>query len=427
MTNIYIHTSGCSHNFADSEQMAGLLKQAGFDIVDNIEDAYVVLFNTCTVKGPSEVAFFHRLESTRQKYPTKIIVVAGCIPQADPHKLKGYPVVGTNQIHKIVEVVEEALHDNRIQLLESGELPPLNLPRVRKSPCTYIIPISRGCLGACSFCKAKFARGNLVSYPIEDIRKEVEIALKEGAKEIWLTSQDTSCYGFDLDTNLAKLLNEVTSVFGNFRIRVGMMNPNHVTKFKSELLDAFKNPKVYQFMHLPVQSGSNEVLKKMCRSYTAEEFINLVYEARLAIPDMTIATDIIAGFPGETEEQYWETQNLLRKVMPDVVNLSRFWPRPGTLAAKMGPLPGEIVKHRSKVLTGIYHSIARMQNERWLGWEGEILVNEKGKELGQWIGRNDSYKPVIVEGDYSLGQRLRVKVNRVTSFDLRGKTVNEVI
>lgn len=424
MTNIYIHTSGCSHNFADSEQMAGLLKQAGFEIVSNIEEGYVIIFNTCTVKWPTEAAFFQRLENTTQKYPHKIIIIAGCIPQADPHKLKKYPLLGTNQIHKIVEVVEEALHDNHVQLLESDELPPLNLPRVRLNPVTCIIPISRGCLGACSFCKTKFSRGNLVSYPIEDIRKEVELALKEGAKEIWLTSQDTGCYGFDLDTNLAKLLNEVTSVFGNFRVRIGIMNPNHILKFKAEFFDVLKNPKIYHFLHLPLQSGSNEVLKKMHRNYTAEEFRDLMFDLKLHFSDMTIATDIIVGFPGETEEQYWETQNLLRQLMPDVVNISRFWPRPGTPAAKMKPLLREVVRHRYKVLSGINISIARMQNERWIGWEGEVLVNKKSKEAGQWIGRNDSFKPIVVEGNYSLGQKLKVKVNRVTSSELRGTVVS---
>ncbi len=423
MTTVHIHTWGCAHNFADSEQMAGLLRQAKFDIVSNMEDAYVVILNTCTLKGPAEIVFFRYLKSLKEKHPNKIVIVTGCIAQCDPYKLQGYALVGTNQFHRIVEVVEEALHENKIQLLESGEMPLLDLPRVRKNPFIEIIPISRGCLGACSFCKTKAARGNLVSYPIADIKRQVELALKEGVKEIWLTSQDTGCYGFDLDTNLARLLKEITLVAGNHKIKVGVMNPNHVLKIKNELLDAYADPKIYKFLHLPVQSGSNEVLKKMERDYTAEEFKLLVEEFRLSYPEITIATDIIVGFPGETDQQYWETQNLLRQTMPEVINISRFWSRPKTLAAKLKPLPRETVKHRSRILRGIYHNMARMQNERWLGWEGDILLNKKGKEPGQWIGRNYSYKQVVVEGDYSLGQRLKVKINRITQFELRGTVV----
>jgi len=427
MTKIFIQTSGCSHNFADSEQMAGLLKQAKFEIVNNIEDAFVVIFNTCSVKGPTETAFFRKLEHFKEKYPNKIAIIAGCIAQCDPQKLEGYALIGTNQIHKVVEVVEEALNDNFVQMLECGELPPLNLPRVRKNSATCIIPISRGCLGACSFCKTKFARGNLKSYAIADIRKEAEQAVKEGAKEIWLTSQDTGCYGFDIGTNLAKLVKELVTILGNFKIRIGMMNPNHVIKFKTELLEMYKHPKLYKFIHLPLQSGSNEVLKKMRRNYTAEEFKSLWDDIRLLFPEMTFATDIIVGFPGETDKDYLDTQSIVRTLMPDVINLSRFWPRPGTPAAKLTPLAGDIVKHRSRVMTDIYHNISRMQNERWRGWDGEVLIDEKGSELNQWIGRNDSFKPIIVEGDYKLGQRLKVKVEKTTIFDLRAKVIAEVV
>lgn len=420
MTNVYIHTTGCAHNFADSEQMAGLLQQAKFDLVEKEEDAYVIILNTCTVKGPTETVFFRHLQSIHEKYPNKIVIIAGCIAQADPEKLKGYSIVGTNQIHKIVEVVEEALHENRIRITESAELPPLNLPRVRRNPYISIIPISRGCLGACTFCKTKSARGNLRSYSVADIRKEAELAVKEGVKEIWLTSQDTGCYGFDIDTNLAKLLKELVIIIGNFKIRVGMMNPNHVLKFKGELFDAYKSPKIFQFIHIPLQSGSNEILRKMNRQYSAEDFRRLTEEIRVLFPHITIATDIIVGYPGETDEQYWETQNLVRKFMPDVLNISRFWPRPKTPAARLTPLHGDIVKHRSRILTDIYHNMARMQNERWLGWEGTIIITEKGKEANQWVGRNEAYKPVIVEGSFKLGQALKVKIEKATSFDLRG-------
>ncbi|PIZ51753.1 hypothetical protein COY27_02420 [Candidatus Woesearchaeota archaeon CG_4_10_14_0_2_um_filter_33_13] len=426
MTKIYIETAGCSHNFADSEQMAGLLKKSQFEIVNTIEEGDVIIFNTCTVKGPTENAFYRRLEEVKGLFPYKIIIVAGCIAQTNPPKLRKYPLVGTKQIHNIVEVVEEALNDNIVKLLECGEMPPLNLPRVKKNPIVCIVPISRGCLGACTFCKTKEVRGNLVSYPIAEIKKEIEDGLLDGAREIWLTSQDTGCYGFDINTNLARLLKEIVAIPKNFRIRIGMMNPNHLLKFKEEFLDVFSNPKFFRFLHLPLQSGSNVVLENMCRNYTAKEFRSLVTEIKEKFYRVNIATDIIVGFPQETEEQHWETLNILRELSPDVVNISRFWPRPGTKAAKMKQLPSDVIKHRSKVITDICHNIFKLQNERWIDWEGEIIIDEIGTEPNQFIGRNASYKPIIVNGAFKLGDIVKVKIVKTTTFDLRGEIISNV-
>lgn len=423
MTKIYFETAGCSANFADSEQMAGLLKQAKFEIVNNLEDAYVVVFNTCTVKGPSETGFFKRLQEVEEQDPNKLIVIAGCIAQTAAKKLQKYPLVGTNQIHKVVEVVEEALNDNVVQMLVRGEQPPLNLPRVRKNPIVSIIPISRGCLSACTYCMTKNARGNLVSYPIADIVKEAQLALKEDIKEIWITSQDNGCYGFDLNTNLAQLLKELVKLPGDFKIRLGMMSPQHLIKYLDQFLEIFAHEKIFKFIHLPVQSGSNIVLKNIKREYTVEEFMEITQKIKERFPQVTLATDIIAGFPGETEEQHWETLNLLTKVSPDVVNLSRFWPRPNTRAASMKALPGEIVKNRSSSLTSIFENISKLQNEKWLGWEGSIIIDEKGKEEQQWIGRNPSYKQVLVSGNFKLGDIVKVKINKHSTFDLRGEVV----
>ncbi|HLD72074.1 MAG TPA: tRNA (N(6)-L-threonylcarbamoyladenosine(37)-C(2))-methylthiotransferase [Candidatus Nanoarchaeia archaeon] len=429
MTTIYIETNGCSHNFADSEQMAGLLKQAKFELTEIIGEADVIIFNTCTVKSPTESAFFTRLNEVKSKYSHQILIIAGCIAQTDPKKLKGYPLLGTKQIHRVVEIVEEALHENMVQMLETGEMPPLNLPRIRKNPAVYILPISRGCLGACTFCKTKAARGNLVSYPLEDIKKEVETALAEGVKEIWLTSQDTGCYGFDLNSstnpnlNLAKLLKELISLPPDFKIRIGMMNPNHLLKYKEEFLEIFSSPKIFKFVHLPLQSGDNQILKSMKRNYTVEEYKELVQSIRTSFPQVTLATDIIVGFPGETEEQNWNTLTLLRQLSPEVVNISRFWPRPGTKAAELKALDTEIVQHRSRIIADICKNISKLRNERWLDWEGEIIIDEPGKEPNQWIGRNLSYKPVIVEGSFRLGDLVKVKITKATDWDLRGEII----
>ncbi len=427
MTTFHIETVGCTHNFADSEQMAGLLKKAQFTPVENIEEADIIIFNTCTVKSPTANAFFKRLEEVRAEHRYKIIIIAGCIAQTEPKRVKKYPLIGTRQIHNVVEIVEEALNDNIIHNLEMGEMPPLDVPRIKKSPIIEIIPIARGCLNACSFCKTKHARGKLQSYPTEDIAKRVVQAVKEGSIEIWFTSQDNMCYGFDLGTNLARLLHEIVSINGKFKVRIGMGNPEHLMKFKDELAPLLNHEKIFKFIHLPIQSGSNKVLENMKRGSSKEEYIALVKELRERVPNITIATDIIVGFPTETEEDFWETLNLVRAITPDIVNISKFWARPDTPAAKMKQLPGELVKRRSKVLTDIFQNISKLQNERWKGWEGYIIIDENGKgnenenENNQWIGRNGFYKQVVVEGNFKLGDILPVKIVRTGIFDLKGE------
>jgi len=402
--------------------MAGLLTQATFDIVDTIENADIVIFNTCTVKNPSESAFFRELEKIKIEHPYKVIVIAGCIAQSDPTHpiLKDYCLIGTRQTHRIVEVVEEALNDNVVHMLEKGEMPPLNLPKLRKNPIVGIIQINLGCLGACTFCKTKSARFTLKSYPIEDIVKEAKMALSEGVKEIWLTSQDTFCYGFDIGTNIVELLEAIVQIPGDFKIRIGMGNPDHIPKIKNGLIEIFKHPRIFRFLHLPLQSGNNQVLKDMKRAYTTEEFDAIIADFKKAIPDLNIMTDIIVGYPTETEEQFFETLSSIRKHSFDSINISRFWPRPGTPAAELTPLSGDVVKHRSTVLTDIFHNISTLQNEKWLGWKGKILIDEKGRD-GQWIGRNYAYKPIILEGEFTLGDKVNVEIVKTEKFALRGK------
>lgn len=421
MTTFHIQTTGCSANQADSEQMAGLLKQAKFELVETIEDADVVVFNTCTVKTPSENSFFTQLDQFKKDHPYKIVVISGCIPQADKQKLKDYSLVGTKQIHNIVQVVEEALHDNVLQLLNNDEMPPLNLPRVRKNPIVEILPINRGCLGACTFCKTKTARGTLVSYPAAEIVEVAKKAVAEGVKEIWLTSQDTFCYGFDIKTDLPTLLEQLVQIPGDFKIRIGMGNPDHMPKIGTRLVEIYKHPKIFKFLHLPLQAGHDEILKAMHRRYTVEEYLQTINLFKREIPEINIMTDIIVGYPTETDDHYWGTLEVVRKTIPDSINISRFWPRPDTPAAELPELPGEVVKHRSRVLTDIFHNISKLQNERWLDWKGEIIIDEKGREPGQWIGRNHSYKQIIVEGDFKLGDKVQVQIVKAETFDLRGR------
>ena len=423
MTKIYIETAGCALNIADSEQMAGELAKADFKIIDNIEDADIVIFNTCTVKSPTEDTFFNRLKQIEKEYPYKIIIVAGCIAQTATKKLKKYPLVGTREINNIVQVVEEALNDNIIKSLSLKTNPELNLARLRKNNYISIIPISRGCLGNCTYCKTKQARGRLISYSIETIVEEVKSSLKDNAQEIWLTSQDTGCYGFDIKTNLAELIKEILKINAQFKIRIGMMNPNHLITIKDQLLPLFNDPRLFKFLHLPIQSANNEILQKMNRNYTIEDVRKLFDEIREKVPRITLSTDIIVGFPGETERQYWDTMDFIRAYSPECLNISKYWARPETEAKKMKQLPIDTIQHRSKILTDIKKNVVKIKNEQWLGWEGEIIIDEKGKNDNQFIGRNDWYKQIVVEGNFKFGQKVKVKINKFDTFTLYGKLI----
>ena len=427
MTTFHIQTSGCLANQADSEQMAGLLRQAKFEQVETIEDADVVVFSADTVKSPHETSLFSQLEQFKIEHPYKIVIIAGCIAQADKQKLKAYSLIGTKQIHNIIQVVEEALHDNILQLLNNNEMPPLNLPRVRKNPIIGILPISRGCVDACASCKTKKARANvasLVSYPLAEVVEEAMKAVSAGVKEIWLTSQDAFCYGFDLGTDLPTLLEQLVQIPGDFKIKIGMGNSDHISKIGPKLVEIYKHHKIFKFLHLPLQAGHDETLKAMHCQYTVEEYLQTINLFQREIPEINIMTNIMVGYPTETEDHYWGTLEVVRKMTLDSINISCFWPRPDTAAADLEELPAEIVQHRLRVLTDISHNGSKMRNERWVDWQGEILIDEKGKEERQWIGRNDSYKQIIVEGDFKLGDKIKVHIVKAEKFDLRGKVVS---
>ncbi|MFW6014765.1 MAG: tRNA (N(6)-L-threonylcarbamoyladenosine(37)-C(2))-methylthiotransferase [Candidatus Nanoarchaeia archaeon] len=416
MDKIYITTYGCSMNAADSESIAGILKNTGFQLVSTEDEADLIIVNTCIVKEPSQENALSYIRKLQEK--GKKVVVAGCMAQALPEKVSGYSLVGIDQIENIVEVVEETLNDNTVVLIARDKNKRMNLPRIRRNQVVEIIPIAQGCLGNCSYCIVKKARGELLSYEPEAIAERAQKAIREGAKELWITAQDTGCYGKDIDSSLPVLLKKIIALSGDFKVRVGMMNPNFAVEFVDELVDIFRSEKVFKFLHIPLQSGSDEVLGRMNRYYSVEDYKKIVKTLRQTHPHITIATDIICGFPGESEEQFQQTLQVIQETRPDIVNISRFWKRPGTSAAKLKQLPTQEIKSRSRRLTAWFEWIAMEKNKNWLHWEGKVLVDEKGKD-NTWVARNYAYKPIILEGDYKLGDEVYVKVIKTTEHDLR--------
>lgn len=413
---------GCPTNFADGEAIAGCLSKSGYDVVDRLKDADILVYNTCAVKTPTE----NRMIRILKKAPkNKKVVVAGCLPLINFGRLKKVGVdgvIGPSPGARIVDAIHKVERGEMVIDLCEGTKPSYGLPRIRRSDVIAILPVSYGCLGLCSYCCVRFARGKLRSYAVDEIKGRVMEDLRAGAKEIWLTSQDMGCYGKDIGVNLMCLLEEVASVEGKFHIRVGMMNPNHAIEVLDDLIDVYKNKKVYKFLHVPVQSGDDEVLKRMNRHYSVEDFRKVVFSFRDEIPDVTIATDIICGFPGEGEEAFRKSMDLVEEVKPDILNISMFFPRPRTQASGMRQLPGWKVKERSRAISKLFREIRVEKNRSWLNWRGEVLIDERGKN-GSWIGRNFAYKPIVVKSSKDLlGKFLTVQVKSVHPTYLYAET-----
>jgi len=425
---VFLKSFGCSANLADGEVLAGCLAQAGFRLAASEAEADVLIYNTCAVKEPTE----NRVINVMKHVPKgKKLIVAGCLPMINFERLLREVhfdgAVGPSVGGGIADVVARvAAGEKVVDLDRLKQKPKLDLPRIKSNPVVSVVPISYGCLGSCSYCCVATARGQLRSCSVKEVADRVQSDVAEGAREVWVTSQDTASYGRDLHTDLAELLHVLGDLPGDFRVRVGMMTPDRITDMQDRLIDAFRSDKVFKFLHLPVQSGDNNSLKRMRRFYTTTEFRSIVDSFRAQFPELTLATDVIVGFPGETRQAFEKTLELLEEVKPDVTNVSKFFARPKTAAAKMrkGLVEQEEIKRRSMIAARLVKGISLNRNLRWVGWVGEVLVDEKGKVEGSWVGRNFAYKPVVVKGRKNLlGEIVRVNVVEASITYLKGVIV----
>jgi threonylcarbamoyladenosine tRNA methylthiotransferase CDKAL1 len=428
---IYVKTWGCSHNNSDGEYMAGLLRQAGYHLVseDDRFGADLWLLNGCTVKNPSESAFDNCIELAG-RHDLKM-VLAGCVPQADTKKslYQKFSVLGVNQLDRVVEVVEETLKGHQVKLLRrlrQGGGNRLDLPKIRKNPLIEILPINTGCLNQCTYCKTKFARGDLNSYPVEDILARVGQVIGEGVKEIWLSSEDTGAYGRDLGTNLPHLLGRVLELVAreapHVMVRLGMTNPPYIMDYVDEMVELFRHPNLYQFIHIPIQSGSNGVLEGMKRLYTVEDFVYLVDRLKEGIPDLHVATDIIAGFPGETDEDFRETMKVLERYRMITVNISQFYPRRGTPAASAPQIDSLLKKNRTREATAYLNSY--QPYGQYVGQTFRVLCTERAHHGDYWVAHDRSYHHILVPNrEEYLGEWLTVKIVEADRFFMKGEPV----
>ncbi len=415
----YIKTYGCTLNQADSGIMESLLQRSGAVVSDDVDSADVVILNTCVVKKPTEQKIFHALKQLRGRK----VVVAGCMASTRQKEILAIApnacIVTTSNVHMIVDAVSASA---------SGE-PRIfdGHPRVDKlaylDPSSRIlakVPVSDGCLSSCLFCETKLARGPLQSYSERLILRAIENSARMGAREIQLTSQDMGAYGADRRSNVAELMHKIAAIDGDFKVRIGMLNPEHIGKYLDQFIDAMQNEKFYKFVHLPIQSGSNRVLSHMKRRCSAEQFLEYVAELRRAIPGITIETDIIVGYPVESLSDFDATIDLVQKARPEVTNISKFCSRPNTPAAKLPTLLNMEVSRRSAVLSRAVRSLQKEINERFIGQSMPIITTESTEKSTN--GRNISYRQVVVPGEVRpLGSVLEAKIYAASANVLYGR------
>src|SRR5918993_1032225 len=395
---VWIEAYGCSASMADSEMIGGILKEAGYEIATKKSESALNLIVTCSVKDTTEHRMVSRIRTMTKS--GKPLIVAGCLPKADRAKVESVSssasLLGPNSIDRAPDAVRLALSGGRLVALRDSPLDKVNVPRVRLNPLISIVEIASGCMSECTFCQTKIAKGRLRSYRIGDIVRQIKSDIKSGCKEVWLSSTDNGCYGRDIDTNLVELLKACCSIEGSFKIRVGMMNPMYLPAILDRMVSLFgEDDKLFKFLHIPVQSGSDRVLKKMKRGHTTKIFMDAVEAFRRKIPEMTISTDIIVGFPSETEDDFKETIDLVERSQPDIVNISRYAARPGTAAYEWKGMRvnSQVSKERSEYLHALTRRIAKKRNSLWQDWHGEIVIDEIGKVRQ---GRNYAYKPVVI-------------------------------
>ena len=419
MAKIFVEAYGCSASFADSEMISGLIVNGGHTLTTNSSESDLNLIVTCSVKDSTANKMMNRIKSLE----TKPLIVAGCLPKAEKENVakftKNASLLGPNSLGKTLDVINSTLLGKKQIALEDSDLSKVGLPKVRLNSAVGIVEIASGCMSECTFCQTKLAKGDLSSYRLGDIVRQVQTEIKEGCKEVWLTSTDNGCYGLDIGTDLPTLVNAVSEIQEDFMIRVGMMNPMYMSRIKQNLIESYDNEKVFKFLHIPVQSGSDKVLNDMKRGHTSETFREIVKKTKERFENFTISTDVIVGFPSETEEDFQKTITLLDETKPDVVNLSKYSARPGTDAAELKQIDAAEIKRRSKVIFNQINKISLKSNEKWIGWKGKVLFDENTEDGIK--GRNYAYKPISIDEEVNIGQSHIVEITKATRKRLIGK------
>ena len=424
MHSFHLWTIGCQMNTADSERLGSALEQLGLHPVGRANDADVIVLNSCVVRQSAEdkvVGTLTALQPLKKRQPNRVVALLGCMVGPGTTELRQrFPHVDVfmrpQQYGPLLDLV-----GHRLGLDWEGCVGSLVPTR---PDVTCYVPIIHGCDLMCAFCIIPYRRGRQVSRPVDEVVREVELLAARGSKEVTLLGQTVDAYGHDLvdKPDLAGLLGRLNEVPGLERIRFLTSHPSFMS---DRIIEAVAGlPKVCEHINLPVQTGDDEVLGRMRRLYTQREYVDLVHRIRDAIPGAALSTDIIVGFPGETEEQYERSLGLVSELRFDKVHCAAYSPRPGTVTGRTMPddIPGEEKTRRRERLESLQESILREINSTLVGRVEEVLV--EGRHKGKWQGRTRSNKLVFFQHEEDhLGQLARVGIDRATAWSLQGTLV----
>ncbi len=443
---VFIKTYGCQMNERDSEAIAGMLAGQGYSIVDDEKDADIMIFNTCSVREQAErkaVGKIGIVKKQKRRRPHLIIGAMGCMAQNLGDKLlKELPhldfVIGTGQLHKLPEVLNSIIEERKqLSLLTEGKEVLTSMGTHYQMPggTAYqaSIAVTRGCNRFCSYCIVPHVRGREISREIKDVVAEAEELVLNGVKEIMLLGQNVAAFGLDGDINpppdgispFADLLVELNKISGLCRIRFVSPYPSYFNDKLINTLGALE--KVCHNIHLPLQSGADRILKAMNRQYTAAQYLEIVGKLRKSMPDLTFSTDIIVGFPGETEKDFQDTYKMMKEVGYDNAFIFKYSPRSGTPAAEMkDQVPQNIKEERNQLLLKELGKYASAHNKTYIGSVQEVLVEGPSRRnVKRWSGRTGTFKLVVFDPgqDTKRGDLVKVKINHSTSATLFGELV----
>lgn len=434
-----IYTFGCQMNEHDSEIISGMLRDLGGTEAESDEDADVILFNTCCVREKPELKLYSKignLKSLKNRKPELVIGVCGCMAQQEGVRdtlMEKYPqvdlVFGTHNIHRLPELLEKvrATGERFFEVWDSEGDVIEGLPVQRSDPLKAWLTIMYGCNNFCAYCIVPYVRGRERSRSPEIIEQEVVDLGRQGYKEVTLLGQNVNSYGKDLDVGVdfADLLKRLDSLAAVSRIRFVTSHPKDCS---SKLIDTIASCEtVCEHIHLPLQAGSNRILERMNRKYTRERYLELISEIRSKIPDVSITTDLIVGFPGETEEDFEETLDMVRQVRYDSAFTFAYSPRPGTKAASFKEqVKSDVKKERLYRLIEVQNEISTEKNQELVGKTVEILVEGKSKTNPNTLsGRTRTNKIVVFPGDLDelYGRLVQVRINQAGAWTLEGEVV----
>ena len=431
----YINTLGCQQNEADSERIAGLCELMGYSYTDDPNSANIIFVNTCAIREHAEIkaiSLIGEYKHIKERDPSLIIGVGGCMVTQGHRsdKLKnGMPYVNfvfdTGAIYRIPELVLGALNGDKRKFINNCEFKIAEqIPSVRREKHTAWLSIMYGCNNFCSYCIVPYVRGRERSRKPEDVIEEAKRLVDSGAKDITLLGQNVNSYGKDsaCGTDFASLVRKICKIDGDFKVRFMTSHPKDAS---DALISAIaEEEKVVKHFHLPVQSGSDRILKLMNRHYDTERYMSIVSKLKAAVPDISITSDIIVAFPGETEEDFSATLDLINEVRYDAVFSFIYSPRVGTPAAKMdGMIPKEVSRERFSRLLDTVNTISLERNERFVGRTVRVLAAEVSKNNSEMItGRADSPRPIHFKSDRSLiGDFVNVKIAKAETFSMNGE------